>query len=371
MSVAAPACVGDALADIDTPALLLDLDAFESNLTSLHRYVSERGGQVRSHGKAHKCPQIARLQVAAGAIGVCCQKVGEAEVFVSAGIGDVLVSNVIVGEGKARRLAQLALRARVGVCVDSVVQVDQLGAAARQAGARLDVLIEVDVGARRCGITGEDEALVLAARIASFAPSLSLRGLQAYHGGAQHRRTPAERAQAVAGAAAAAARVRDALRAAGYVCDEVTGAGTGSYAYELASGVYTELQPGSYVLMDADYALNEPDADTPALAQALTVLCTVITVRPTHAVLDGGLKAFAVDSGRPRMVLPGWHTGAVSDEHTVIEPDADTTALAVGEKVRLVPGHCDPTVNLHDWIVAVRHGRVEGLWPVQARGALF
>ena len=371
MTVTVPARPGDPIDAVDTPALLLDLDAFERNLGGVHAYARARGVAVRSHGKAHKCSEIARRQVAAGAVGVCCQKVGEAEVFVEGGVRDVLVSNVVVGASKARRLAALAARARVAVCVDSAVQVEQLAAAARAAGARLDVLIEVDVGARRCGVTSPEEALALAARVAAEAPWLSLRGLQAYHGGAQHKRTPEERAHAIARAASLASQVRTALVAAGHPCAVVTGAGTGSYRHEIASGVWNELQPGSYVLMDADYALNTPDPDVPALAHALTVLCTLITVRPDHAVLDGGLKTFAVDSGKPRMLLSGWRTGSISDEHTVVEPEDGAVPLAVGQKVALVPGHCDPTVNLHDWIVATRAGRVEAVWAVDARGALF
>lgn len=366
-----PARPGDALADVDTPALLIDLDAFEANLSAVHRFVAGRGVRLRSHGKAHKCSAIGLRQIAAGAVGLCCQKVGEAEAFVGAGIGDVLVSNVIVGESKARRLARLALRARVGVCVDGELQIEQLAAAAREAGATLDVLIEVDVGGARCGVADAQEALALAARIASHRPALSLRGLQAYHGPAQHLRSATERAVAIGLAAARAAQVATALREAGHEVREICGGGTGTYPYEIGSGVYTEIQAGSYVLMDADYGANQPDPDAPTLAQALSLWCTAITVRPGHAVLDGGLKAVSVDSGLPRVVEPHWRTRGLSDEHTVIVPEPQARRLAVGEKIRLIPGHCDPTVNLHDWLVAVRGDRVEEVWSVDARGAVF
>jgi D-serine deaminase-like pyridoxal phosphate-dependent protein len=366
-----PAKPGDLLRDVDTPALLLDLDAFEHNVAAVHGAVAAGGLKLRAHGKAHKCSEIARRQVAAGAVGLCCQKVGEAEAFVAAGIGDVLVSNVIVGESKARRLAALARGAQVGVCVDSALQVEQVGAAARDAGAVVGVLIELDVGQGRCGVGGEAEALALARDIARFAPWLELRGLQAYHGRAQHLRSPRERGDAIAAAAARAARVRDALRGAGFPCNEVCGGGTGSYPNEIASGVYTEVQAGSYVLMDGDYQDNEPDPRAPALRQALSVWCTVVTERPTHVVLDGGLKALAVDSGRPRPVPQGWTVRSISDEHTVLVPAAQAAPLHLADKVALVPGHCDPTVNLHDWIVAHRGERVEAVWPVDARGAMF
>ncbi|HWS73593.1 MAG TPA: alanine racemase, partial [Quisquiliibacterium sp.] len=259
----APASPGDPLDEVDTPALLLDLDAFEANMGAVHRFVAERGGRVRAHGKAHKCPEIARRQVAAGAVGLCCQKVGEAEVFVRAGIADVLVSNVIVGEPKARRLARLAREARVGVCVDSPLQVAQLGEAAREARAVVEVLIEIDTGMLRCGVVEPAEAIALAQAVAAHRPWLRLRGLQAYQGRAQHLRTPAERAGAIARAAERVALFRAALEGAGHACDEVTGGGTGTYPLELGSGAWTEVQPGSYVLMDADYAANEAQPQAP------------------------------------------------------------------------------------------------------------
>jgi len=370
-SIPPPARPGGTLADVDTPALLIDLDAFEANLSAVHRFVAGRGARIRPHGKAHKCSAIGRRQIAAGAVGLCCQKVGEAEAFVQAGIGDVLVSNVIVGESKARRLARLARRARIGVCVDGELQVAQLAAAARDEGVMLEVLIEIDVGGARCGVADAQEALALAALIASHRPALALRGLQAYHGPAQHLRSATERAVAIGRAAARAAQVAAALRTAGHEVREICGGGTGTYPYEIGSGVYTELQAGSYVLMDAAYGANQPDPDAPALAQALALWCTVITVRAGHAVLDGGLKAVSVDSGLPRVAEPHWEVRSLSDEHTVIVPGPQARRLRVGEKIGLIPGHCDPTVNLHDWLVAVRGGRVEEVWSVDARGAVF
>lgn len=366
---AQPAQPGDSLEAIDTPALLLDLDAFERNVAAVHGYVAARGVRVRAHGKAHRCSQIARLQVAAGAVGICCQKTAEAEAFVAGGVNDVLVSNVIVGERKAARLAALAKRARITVCVDGMLQVEQLGAAARAADARLGVLIEVDVGGRRCGVDAPEEAVALARAIASRAPWLEFRGLQAYHGKAQHVRSATERAVVAGQAAARAARVAAALRADGHACSQVTGAGTGTYPYEIGSGVYTEVQPGSYALMDLDYAANEPDPDVPALAHALSLLATVITVRPEHAVLDCGHKCVALDSGLPRVLAEGWRVRGLADEHTTIDRGEGAVALSVGQKLQLLPGHCDPTVNLHDWIVATRGGRVQAVWPVDARGA--
>ncbi|MCL4744121.1 MAG: DSD1 family PLP-dependent enzyme [Burkholderiaceae bacterium] len=369
--IAAPARVGDAFEAIDTPALLVDLDAFERNVAAAQAHVNACGARLRPHGKAHRCSTIAMLQIAAGATGVCCQKVGEAEVFVAAGIADVLVTNVVVGESKARRLAALGPRARVAVCVDSLLQIEQIASAVRALDTHLDLLIEIDVGNRRCGVDSPGEAVDLARAIAAHAPWLSLRGLQAYHGKAQHLRSTGERAVAIGKAAAQAALIASALRADGHECAEVTGAGTGTYPYELASGVYTEVQPGSYALMDLDYGANQRDPDAPPTTYALSLLATVITVRCGHAVLDCGHKSVAIDSGAPRVELGGWRVRGLSDEHTVIEKSGEAEALAVGQKVRMLPGHCDPTVNLHDWIVATRGERVEALWPVDARGASF
>ena len=385
---APPAAAGDPLGRIDTPALVLDLDAFEANVAALHAHAAARGVRVRAHGKAHRCPEISRRQIAAGAVGVCCQKVGEAEGFAEAGIADILVSNEIVDPAKLDRLASLARRVRLAVCVDHPDAVAALARACATAGARIDVLIELDVGQGRCGVTTIDEVVALARAVAAASPALRLRGLQAYHGSAQHLRTAQARSQAIAAAARRAALARDTLRSAGFGCYEVSGGGTGTFAHEAASGVYTEIQPGSYALMDLDYRANEPDATTPALRQAMGVMMSVMSVRAGHAVLDGGLKAVSVDSGPPALRLPGWRVRGVSDEHTVIEPveaGCEVPAIdggragvpapllshlpALGQRCVLDPGHCDPTVNLHDWVVAYRVDRVEAVWPVLPRGA--
>lgn len=367
-----PARPGDPVEQVDTPALMLDLDAFEANLEAVHRAVAARGLALRAHGKAHKSVEIARRQVAAGAIGVCCQKVGEAEVFVAGGIRDVLVSNQVIAPAKLRRLARLSRQATIGICVDHPAQVAALADAVRAEGGRIEVLIEVDVGGGRCGVTSPAQAVELAALIAAASPALALRGLQAYHGRAQHQRTPQQRREAIAQACERAAAARDALLAAGHPCPVVTGAGTGTYPLEAASGLYTEVQPGSYVLMDADYFANEPDPAAPPLRQVLSVRCQVISERPGQVVLDGGLKAFSVDSGLPRPMVAGWKAVSISDEHLVLRPEADATPapLALGDTLAVIPGHCDPTVNLHDRYVAHRGGRVVAVWPVDARGAI-
>ena len=368
---AAPAAPGTALADVDTPALLVDLDAFEHNLAGVHDRIRATGISVRPHAKAHKSTDIARRQIAAGARGICCQKASEAEVFVEAGISDILITNEVVGPRKCERVARLASRARIGVCVDHLEQVRQLGEAARRHLVRVEVLLEVDIGHGRCGIATAADALTLARALQPYRGHLVFGGIHAFRGSAQHMREPTERSQAVSDAVMQLRDIVGTLEGEGFHCATVTGGGTGTYLLEAESSLYTEVQPGSYVLMDTDYAANRTLGDTPALRHALFGLCTVISVRPDHAVLDGGLKAFAVDQGLPRVLHKGWTVKSLSDEHTVILRGRDAAPLSVGSKVRILPSHCDPTVNLHDWLVAVRGDVVEELWPVSARGALF
>lgn len=367
----APAIIGASIDAIDTPALIIELDALERNLSEVHAVIQTAGIAVRSHAKAHKCPDIALRQMHAGASGICVQKASEAEPFIEVGIKNILITNQVVGARKVERVARLAAHAHMGLCVDNIVQVHQIGVAARRHGVAIDVYIEIDVGHGRCGISSTDAAIELAQTISTYGPALVFAGLQAYHGSAQHMRAPADRALAIGAACSRVKEMIAALNKAGYSVDAVTGGGTGTYALEAESGVYTEVQPGSYVLMDNDYPKNTLDEDVPELQNTLYALCTVISISPTHTVLDGGLKSFAVDSGLPRIVVPGWTVKSLSDEHTTIVSEPGTAPLKVGDKVKLIPGHCDPTVNLHDWLIAVRNGKVEELWPVSARGAMF
>jgi D-serine deaminase-like pyridoxal phosphate-dependent protein len=359
--------------DVDTPALLMEMDVFEANLDALDRSLAGRAVRVRPHAKSHKCPRIALAQMARGAVGVCCQKVSEAEALVDGGVTDVLVSNEVIGAPKLARLAALAKRARVGVLVDDPLGVEALAAAVAAAGATLDVYVEVDVGAGRCGTPPGEPSAALAVD-AARRPGLRFAGLHAYQGAAQHLRTPTEREAAIARAVDGVRATLAALERAGLRAEVVTGAGTGTYLLEAASGVYNEIQPGSYVFMDADYGRNLEAGGAPfsAFRQSLFLLATVMSrPRPDRAVVDVGLKAHSVDSGMPLVAdLPGARYTRASDEHGLVELDPGTD-LPLGAKIRLVPGHCDPTVNLHDWIVCVHHGVVEDLWPVSARGAFF
>jgi D-serine deaminase-like pyridoxal phosphate-dependent protein len=372
-SLPAPARIGDSLASVDTPALLLDLDAFEHNLDALDVMLAGLPVRVRPHAKSHKCPEIARRQVARGAVGVCCQKVSEAEALVRGGIRDVLVVNEIVGAQKLARLARLAGEVRVGVAVDDPGNVDDLEHAAREARITLDVMVEVDVGLHRCGVEPGSPAVSLARRVAD-STHLRFAGLQAYQGRAQHVRGFEDRRLA---ACAAADKVRATLvllAQEGLPAATVTGGGTGTFQFDAATGAYTEVQPGSYIFMDADYARNLGEDGRPvqAFEQSLFVLTTVMSHPvPARASVDAGLKAHSVDSGMPVVHgIPGARFTRASDEHGVIELD-DPGTLSLGQRIRLVPGHCDPTVNLHDWFVCFRGDRVEDIWPITARGAFY
>ena len=364
-----PAHAGDPVAAIETPALVVELGAFERNLDRMAD--ATRGIRLRPHAKSHKCATIARAQLARGAVGICCQKTDEAAAFVDAGVRDIVVTNEVVAPAKLARLAALARRATIGVLVDAPAAVAALSEAASRAGAHIDAYVEIDVGAQRCGVAPGAPAVALAKSIAA-APGLRFRGLQAYHGAAQHLREPEARREAIERAAADARRTREAILAADIACDIVTGAGTGTWQHERDSGVYDELQPGSYVFMDADYGRNVAGASELRFEQSLYVLAGVMSVpAPGRAIVDAGLKAFAFDSGLPLAhAQAGVEYAKASDEHGVLRVAPDAAPVAPGERIWLVPGHCDPTVNLYDFIVAVRDGVVEDVWPIEARGAL-
>jgi len=379
-----PAAPGMPLDAVDTPALLIDLDAFERNLKRMADATTRYGVKLRGHAKTHKSPIIARRQMALGAVGVCCQKVSEAETMVQGGVDNVLVSNQVAGARKLQRLAGLARDARVMVCVDDPDNVKEIAAAGEAAGVRIDTLVEIDVGASRCGVAAGAPAAELANAIGRE-KHLRFAGLQAYQGRAQHLRTPEERSAAINEAIARVKITLSALKSAGLAAEIVGGAGTGTYNLEAASGVYNELQAGSYVFMDADYARNKGADGGPYrdFEHALFVIATVMSMtNKDRAVIDAGLKTFAFDSGVPEVWTAGTGglSGAIyerpSDEHGNLNVAACNMRPKRGDRVLLVPGHCDPTVNLHDWYVGVRGlgspaARVESVWPVAARGAIF
>ena len=371
-----PALPGMREDEIQTPCLVLDLDALERNIRKMGDYAAAHGMRHRVHGKMHKSVDVYFLQEnLGGACGVCCQKVSEAEVFARAGVRDVLVSNQVRGAAKVDRLARLPkLGARTLCCVDDLANVAELSEAASKHGTQIECLVEIDCGAGRCGVTSS-AAVVELAKAIEAAPGLKFAGIQAYQGAMQHLDLYADREAKLD---AAVAMVRDAvaaLAAEGLACDIVGGGGTGSYQFESASGVYNELQCGSYAFMDADYGRildeNGQRIDRGEWENALFILTSVMShVKADKAVVDAGLKAQSVDSGLP-VVFGRDDVKYVkcSDEHGVVEDP--TGALKVGDRLKLVPGHCDPTCNVHDWYVGVRGGVVESVWPVSARGKAY
>jgi D-serine deaminase-like pyridoxal phosphate-dependent protein len=372
MTIPAAAEVGMPLSQVDTPCLMLELDAFERNLRRLPDSLKGRDVRLRPHAKSHKSADIALRQIALGAAGVCVQKVSEAAALIEAGVKDILIANEVVGAPKLELLAGLNRRAHVAVCADDAGNVSALDAAARAAGVSLDVLVEVDVGANRCGVQPGGPAVALAAQI-SRASNLRFAGLQAYQGSAQHIRSVGERQEAITRAVDYVRMTTRMLTEAGMKCEYVTGAGTGSYMFEAASNVYHEIQAGSYIFMDADYAKNDwTESGMPQFEHSLFVWTTVMsTPAPARAVVDAGLKASSIDSGMPRVAQQtDVEYVKASDEHGVLNLTG-ATRFKVGDKLLLIPGHCDPTVNLYDRYVCVRNGRVEALWPVTARGALL
>ncbi|ABL71985.1 3-hydroxy-D-aspartate aldolase BhcC [Paracoccus denitrificans] len=368
-----PALPGMDESEIQTPCLILDLDALERNIRKMGDYAKAHGMRHRSHGKMHKSVDVQKLQESlGGSVGVCCQKVSEAEAFARGGIKDVLVTNEVREPAKIDRLARLPKTgATVTVCVDDVQNIADLSAAAQKHGTELGIFVEIDCGAGRCGVTTK-EAVVEIAKAAAAAPNLTFKGIQAYQGAMQHMDSFEDRKAKLDAAIAQVKEAVDALEAEGLAPEFVSGGGTGSYYFESNSGIYNELQCGSYAFMDADYGRIH-DAEGKRIDQgewenALFILTSVMShAKPHLAVVDAGLKAQSVDSGLPFVYgRDDVKYIKCSDEHGVVE-DKDGV-LKVNDKLRLVPGHCDPTCNVHDWYVGVRNGKVETVWPVSARG---
>jgi 3-hydroxy-D-aspartate aldolase len=372
-----PASIGMAYEDIQTPCLILDLDALDRNIEKMGDYARAHNMRHRAHGKMHKSVDVLKLQMEkGGAIGVCCQKVSEAEVFARAGVKDILVSNQVRDLAKIDRLARLpeVSGGRAIVCVDDVANIADLSAAAQKHGAELGVFVEIDCGAGRCGVT-TTPAVVEIAKAAAAAPGLRFLGLQAYQGAMQHMDKYEDRKAKLDVAIAMVEDAVEALKQEGLEPKLVSGGGTGSYYFESNSGVYNELQCGSYAFMDGDYG-RILDKDGKRLDQgewenALFILTSVMShAKPDKAICDAGLKAQSVDSGMPFIYgRDDVKYVKCSDEHGVIEDPQGV--LKINEKLKLVTSHCDPTCNVHDWYVGVRGGKVETIWPVSARGKVY
>jgi 3-hydroxy-D-aspartate aldolase len=369
-----PAVPGMDEADIQTPCLVVDLDALERNIVTMGKLAKDMGVRHRVHGKMHKSVDIALLQEKLGdSCGVCCQKVSEAEVFARGGIKDVLVSNQVRDPAKIDRLARMPkLGARTLCCVDDIENIAELAAAVKKHGTEIECLVEIDCGAGRCGVT-EGQPVVDIAKALATTPGLKFAGIQAYQGAMQHLESYQERKDKLDIAIGMVARTIEMLKAEGLECDIVGGGGTGSYYFEGSSGVFNELQCGSYAFMDADYQRihDEKGEKISEFENSLFILTSVMShTKADKAICDAGLKAQSVDSGLPYIFgRDDVEYIKCSDEHGVItDPNG---ALVINEKLKLVPGHCDPTCNVHDYYVGVRNGKVETLWPVSARGKAY
>jgi 3-hydroxy-D-aspartate aldolase len=380
-----------------TPALVLLRSALERNLEVMQDRCRAAGVALRAHGKMHKCSAIAKLQVAKGAVGICAQTVGEAEVFVGAGVGNVLVTSPPAIDATPR-VAELARRAKVAAVVDDVALVGAFAAASRAAGVVLDLLVDIDLGQHRTGVR-PGEVLALAQMIATT-QGVRFAGVQGYAGHLQHIADAPGRLAANRRALEQLDQVLTLLRTNDLVAETVTGGGTGTHTGDLASGVLTEIQAGSYAVMDAEYAACEPpEGGEWPFEPALVLASTVISARHrTHVTVDAGTKALSID-GPPARVIAGAEQGSIwrpmGDEHGAIlnpgslsvlgavwrdplalaaaidaadaAPGPSITSAKLGDTIWLQPGHCDPTVNLHDAFLVLEAGGAWSRWPIDAR----
>lgn len=357
---------------VDTPALVLDKRAFDTNLATMARVAKEHGVALRPHAKSHKSVTIAKAQIAAGAIGQCCAKLGEIEVMAQAGIAGLLLTTPLRGEAKIRRLMEvLAIAPDTMIVVEDLAAVAALAEATEAADRRLGLLIDVDVGTHRTGLTSPQAALAVAEAIAA-APGLSLKGVQGYAGHLQAIPDYAERRARSHEALAILGGVRDTLEAAGFACPIVTGAGTGTHDFDHETGVLNELQVGSYLFSDVIYDRAVMKDGSRRWQNALFVHTTVISAQhPGSATTDAGYKSFATDGPAPVI-----HQGAPEGSTYAMFGDEFGKVVLADPQGRLEPGtriacivpHCDPNVNLFDRYHVMDNGRLIDVWPIEARG---
>ena len=358
-------------AALNTPALVIDADAFEANVEAMAAFAGPAGLALRPHAKTHKSVEIARRQIAAGAVGVCCAKLGEAEALTDGGIDNILITSPVVGAAGVARLVALAARAKglMATC-DHPSAVDALAAT----GAALTLIVDIDPGIHRTGVADAEAAVALARRIAA-APNLTYGGVQFYCGSQQHIEDFAERRTAIEERTAYLSTVIDALKAAGLAPDLITGGGTGSHRIDAELGVLTELQAGSYIFMDRQYSDCDLTGKSAPFATSLMVDARVVSANHERlSTVDAGFKAFATEAGAPPIIAGAPEGSAyrfMGDEHGAVIAPAGEVAPRLGERVTFAAPHCDPTVNLHDVYHLVRDGTLVDLWPIEARGRGF
>ncbi|MBX7166342.1 MAG: DSD1 family PLP-dependent enzyme [Pirellulales bacterium] len=360
--------VGTALDEVDTPALYLDLDRLEANIRRMAEYCAAAGVAWRPHAKGHKCPQLAALEIEAGAIGLTCAKLAEAEVMAAAGIEDLLVANQLVGRAKLDRLMALRRVADPILTVDHPAHIAAAGEAARAAGVELRTIIEVDIGLARAGVPPGEPTLELAQAI-DRQPGLRLVGLMGYEGHLLALPDPADKRRQIEAAIAPLIASRDLLLRSGLCCDIVSAGGTGSYAITAHLPGITELQAGGLVMMDAYY---RHVCNVTGFDHALKLVTTVVSRPvPDRAIVDAGRKALNGELIMPEVEgRPGLRFSKLSAEHGWLDVEPQEQGLALGERLHVIPGYSDFTAVLHDHFLAVRGGRVEAIWPLAARGRL-
>ena len=347
------------ISQIETPALIVDLDVMEGNMARMKELLKPLGAALRPHYKSNKCTAIVKKQLAYGAKGITCAKLGEAEDLIRAGVEDVLIANQVVEPGKIARVAYLANCCRLAVCVDTEENILALSRAAQFAQSTIHCLVEYDIGMRRCGVTTKEAALALAKAILA-APNLSFMGIQAYAGNLAHEYDDAART----GGSDAVEEDLRALKAYfeenGVAIPEISGVSTGTVEKRREGTVYTEVQAGSYIFMDAAY--RKVGA---GFSHSLFMLASVVSADEDHLVVDAGMKSLGVDQGPPLLLEYQGAEVGTSEEHTTFRTP---NSARVGDKLKLIPGHCCTTVNLSDMLYFVRGDKVVDCVPVTSRG---
>lgn len=368
-TIGTDALIGLAIEEIPTPSLLLDLDALEFNIALLPKLTGLAGIGHLPHAKGHKSVEIAKRQMKAGAGGICCQKLSEAQCFISAGLSRVLITNELIDPKKIAKACMLSRAAAIILVADDLAGISLMDEVAGRNECVLDILIEIDLGQNRCGVATIEEALGLAQAI-NGSKNLNLRGIQAYQGKLQHVAGWKNRQKAIESASSVLSEYVSAFRSNGFCTDIVTGGGTGTLEADCELTVYTDVQPGSYVVMDAQYqVIGGRDAEAFELFRhALSVMSQVISVRHDRYVLDAGLKSMSSDAGSPQVVgCDNLAFAFAGDEHGIL---SGNRALKLGQKLKIIPGHCDTTINLYGAYVVHQAGRVVDIWPVDARGMI-
>ncbi len=358
--------IGKPLSQVDTPSLLLDYDILQANLQRMSSFFKGRHSKLRPHFKSHKCTHIAKLQMEAGATGITCAKLGEAEVLADAGIRNVLIANEIVGPVKIARLIELAKRCDPIVAVDSVENIKMLSEAATAAGIIIGIFVEVDIGLHRCGVQPGEPALQLA-RLVTSLPGLKFRGLQGYEGHSVDLRNETERTEKTRAAVQLLVQTRRLIEQAGIPVELASGGGTGTYTITGVFEGMDEVQAGSFAAMDWWYNDIRPE-----FGQAMTILTTVISrPAPNAAIIDVGRKGVGAEMGPPRVKnVPGAEiSNFTSEEHAAIRIP-ENSSIKVGDHLEIIPSHGCTTSNLHREFVVHRNGVVIAVWPIEGSGKM-